>query len=66
MSIPATWSEGVFKPTVEVKGAVPGKTYRVFSEEELPDLAEDIRWLRAAAPAFEFWDSDDDAIYDGL
>jgi len=49
-----------------VKGAVPGKTYRVFSDEELVELAEGVQWLRAAAPAFEFWDNDDDAIYDRL
>jgi hypothetical protein len=38
MSITATWSEGVFKPTGEVKGAVPGKAYRVFSEDEPLEL----------------------------
>ncbi len=66
MSIPATFSEGVFKPIGEVKGAVPGKAYRVFSNEELLELTEGVQWLRAAAPAFEFWNNDDDAIYDQL
>jgi hypothetical protein len=50
----------------EVKGAVPGKAYRVFSDEELQALTEGVQWLRAAEPAFEFWNNDDDAIYDQL
>lgn len=66
MSITATWSEGVVKPTGEVKGAVPGKTYRVFSDEELLELTEGSHWLRAAEPAFEFWNNEADAIYDQL
>ena len=66
MSIIATRSEGVFKPTGEVTGAVPGKACRVFSEEELPELTEGVQWLRAAEPAFEFWNNDDDAVYDQL
>ena len=66
MSVTATWSDGVFKPTGEVKGAVPGKAYRVFSDEELLELTEGIQWLRAAEPSFEFWNNDDDAIYDQL
>ena len=48
MSITATWSDGVFKPTGEAKGAVRGKTYRVFSDEELFDLTESVQWLKAA------------------
>ena len=66
MSVTATWSEGVFKPTGEVKGAVPGKAYRVFSEDELLELTESVQRLRAAGPAFEFWNNDDDSIYDRL
>jgi hypothetical protein len=49
-----------------VKGAVPGKAYRVFSDEELQELTEGVQWLSAAEPAFEFWNNDDDAIYDRL
>ena len=45
---------------------MPGKTYRVFSDEELLELTEGIHWLKAAEPAFEFWNNDDDAIYDRL
>jgi hypothetical protein len=64
MRITATRSEGVFKPTGEVKGAVPGKAARVFPDEELLGLTEGVQWLRAAEPTFEFWKNDDDAIYD--
>ena len=66
MSITATWSDGVFKPTGEVKCAVPGKPYRVFSDEEILKLTEGVQWLRAAKPAFEFWNNNDDAVYDRL
>ena len=66
MSVTATWSEGVFRPTSEVKGAVPGKTYRVFSDEELHELTESMQWLRVAEPAFECWNNDEDAVYDRL
>jgi len=66
MSITAIWSEGVFKPTGEAKGAIPGKTYRVFSDEELLDLTESFRWLKSAEQSFEFWNNDEDAAYDQL
>jgi predicted DNA-binding antitoxin AbrB/MazE fold protein len=66
MSIKATYIEGVFKPIEEVKGAIPGKIYEVFSEEELRDLNEDLRWLKLAEKSFEFWDNDQDAVYDNL
>ena len=66
MSIKATYVEGVFKPIEEVKGAVPGKTYQVFSEEELRGLNEDLRWLRLAEHSFSFWDNEEDAVYDNL
>jgi hypothetical protein len=66
MSITATWSEGVFKPTSDVTGAVAGKTYRVFSDDELTELTEGIQWLKAAEQSFEFWNNDDDAVYDNL
>lgn len=28
--------------------------------------ADDVAWLRAAEPAFEFWNNPEDAIYDQL
>jgi hypothetical protein len=43
MSFKAIYIEGVFKPLGEVRGAVPGKTYWVFSEDELRDLNEELR-----------------------
>ena len=66
MSIRATYVEGVFKPIEEVKDAIPGKTYQVFSEEELLNLNEDLRWLRLAEKSFAFWDNDEDTVYDRL
>jgi hypothetical protein len=66
MSVTATWSEGVFKPTGEVKDAVPGKAYRVFSDEELAELTEGVHWLKAAESSFAFWNNDDDDVYDQL
>jgi hypothetical protein len=59
-------SEGAPKPTCEVNGAVLGKVWRVFSDEERLELTERVHWLRAAEPAFEFWNNDADAIYDQL
>ena len=66
MSIKATYVDGVFKPIEQVTDAVPGKTYRVFSEEELRELTEDLQWLKAAETSFEFWDNEEDAVYDNL
>jgi predicted DNA-binding antitoxin AbrB/MazE fold protein len=66
MSIKATYVDGVFKPIEQVTDAVPGKTYRVFSEEELRVLTEDLQWLKAAEKSFEFWDNEEDAVYDNL
>ena len=53
-------------PSGEVKDAIPGKTYRVFSDEELLDLTESVRWLKSAEQSFEFWNHDEDATYDQL
>ena len=66
MSIRATYIDGVFKPIEEVTDAVPGKTYRVFSEEELRELTEDLQWLKIAESSFAFWDNEEDAVYDNL
>ena len=66
MSIKATYVDGVFKPVEKVTDAVPGKTYRVFSEEELRELTEDLPWLKAAEASFEFWNNEEDAVYDNL
>ena len=66
MSIKATFSEGVFKPVDAVNDGVPGNTYRVFSEEELRSLTRDLGWLKLAEKSFEFWNNDEDAVYDRL
>ena len=66
MSIKATYKDGVFKPVETVKNAIPGKAYRIFSEEELRGLTENMRWLKLAERSFEFWDNDEDAVYDKL
>ena len=66
MSIKAEYGNGVFKPLGEVSGAVPGMTYQVFSEDELRWFAEDPRWLKGLERSFEFWDNEEDAVYDDL
>ncbi len=66
MSIKAKYVNGVFEPLEEVKEAVPGKVYQVFSEAELRKLADDLAWLKAAEQSFEFWNNKEDAVYDRL
>ena len=66
MSIAARYEDGVFRPIEKVEGASQGKVYRVFSEEELLSLKDNVGWLKAAEPSFEFWDNEDDAVYDSL
>ena len=66
MSVRAEYSNGVFKPLEKVRDAVPGKMYRVFSEEELRSLTEDSAWLKAAEKSFHFWDNEEDVVYDNL
>jgi predicted DNA-binding antitoxin AbrB/MazE fold protein len=66
MSIEVRYADGVFRPIEEVKDAAPDKVYRVFSEEELRSLSEDVRWLKAAEKSFAFWENEEDAVYDRL
>ena len=66
MSIKVEYRNGVFKPLAEVSNAVPGKMYRVFSEDELRRLAEDLPWLKGLERSFEFWENEEDAVYDRL
>ena len=66
MSIAARYEDGVFRPLEEVKEARKDKVYRVFSQEELRALRDRISWLKAAEPGFQFWDNDEDAVYDRL
>jgi predicted DNA-binding antitoxin AbrB/MazE fold protein len=66
MSVKARYTNGVFKPLEEVRDARPGKVYRVFSEEELRSLAEGVTWLKASEKSFDFWNNEEDAVYDKL
>ena len=66
MSVKAQYTNGVFQPLEEVRDARPGKVYRVFSEEELLSLAEDLARLKASEKSFAFWDNAEDAVYDNL
>jgi predicted DNA-binding antitoxin AbrB/MazE fold protein len=66
MSIPARFENGVFRPLEEVQGASRETVYRVFSDEELRGLRDELGWLKAAERSFEFWDNEEDAVYDSL
>jgi predicted DNA-binding antitoxin AbrB/MazE fold protein len=66
MSVPARYENGVFRPLEEVKGAANGEVYRVFSEEELNGMRDDLAWLKAAERSFDFWDNEEDAVYDDV
>ena len=66
MSIKAEYRNGVFEPLEEVSNADPGKIYQVFSEDELRRLAGDLPWLKGSERSFEFWENQEDAVYDSL
>ncbi len=66
MSVAARYENGVFRPLEEVKEARKGGVYRVFSQDELRGLKDQTSWLKAAEPGFQFWDNDEDAVYDRL
>ena len=66
MSIPARYENGVFRPLEEVKGAAIGEVYRVFSEEELHGLKDELAWLKAAERSSGFWDNEEHAVYDDV
>ena len=52
---------------VRTNGRVkPGVVYTVFSDEELRDIRETARWLKAAEQSFDFWNNPADAVYDAL
>jgi hypothetical protein len=54
MSVEARLADGAFKPLGNVRDAVPGKVYKVFSDDEIRGLAEDLARLRAAETSFAF------------
>jgi predicted DNA-binding antitoxin AbrB/MazE fold protein len=66
VSIAARYENGVFRPLEEVTSAAQGEVYRVFSEDELRGLKEDLVWLKAAERSFAFWDNEEDAVYDSV
>ncbi len=66
MSVKVRYTNGVFEPLESVPGARPGQVYRVFSEEELRTFTEDLGWLKAAELSFDFWNNEEDAVYDKL
>ena len=66
MSVKAEYVNGIFRPLEKVPDAIPGKVYRVFSEAELRSLTENFTWLKAAEKSFEFWNNEEDAVYDNL
>lgn len=66
MSIKAEYRDGVFVPLEEVRKPTPGEVYQVFSESELKRLSADLLWLKGSEHGFEFWKSEEDAVYDSL
>ena len=66
MSIKAEYRDGVYVPLQEVEEPTPGEVYQVFSEDELKRLAADVPWLKASERSFEFWENEEDAVYDSL
>ena len=66
MSIKAEYRDGVFAPLQEVKELTPGEVYQVFSESELKRLTADVTWLKGSERSFEFWENEEDAVYDSL
>jgi len=66
MSVKAEYINGIFRPLEKVPDAALGKTYRVFSEEELRSLTEYSSWLKAAEKSFQFWNNEEDGVYDKL
>ena len=66
MSIKAEYRDGVFAPLQEVGEPAPGEVYQVFSESELRRVAAAVPWLKASERSFEFWENEEDAVYDAL
>jgi len=66
MSIKVRYTNGVFQPLEEVCDARPGQVYRVFSEEELRSLTKDLDRLKVSKKSFDFWNNEEDDVYDEL
>ena len=66
MSIKVEYRDGVFTPLQEVEIPPPDEVYQVLSESELKRLAADVPWLKDSERSFEFWENEEDAVYDSL
>ena len=66
MGVSVLYENGIFTPVEADVNLTPGKRYKVFSEEEILALTGDSSWLQASRPSFDFWDNDEDAVYDNL
>ncbi len=64
MSIKVEYRDGVFAPLEEVEGPTRDEVYQVLSESELKRLAADVPWLKGSERSFEFWENEEDAVYD--
>ena len=62
----AEYRDGVFAPLQKVEEPKPGEVYQVFSESEMKRLAADVPWLKLSERSFEFWENEEDAVYDSL
>jgi hypothetical protein len=69
---PSVWYLSSMSSVAEITEAIDHLDAReqVRLLNELPNhlkiKPEDIAWLRASEPSFEFWDNPEDAIYDQL
>ena len=66
MSVKARYADGVFTPLEEIHDAEQGRVYMIFSEDELKASRETLAWLAVAEPSFEFWNNEEDSVYDSL
>ena len=66
MGVSALYENGVLTPVEGSAALTPGKRYRVLTEEEVLALTGDLSWLKAAESAFDFWNNDEDSVYDSL
>ena len=66
MSIKVEYRDGVFAPLQEVEEPTTGEVFQVFSETELKRLVADVPWLKGSERSFEFWENEEDAVYDSL
>ena len=66
MSIKAEYNDGVLAPLQEVEDPTSGEVCQVLSESEFKRLAAAVPWLKVSERSFEFWENEEDAVYDGL